>query len=742
MGYHDNRRGGFRDHQGGRGNNTGGLHAAYNFVPLSRWVYQPDWKDTVSHDIPLEDGLRGHLDIRIHAHSPILVGREQDREQPITFHQLPDGNFAIPGSSLRGMIRNVIEIAAFGKLRHRDNGRLGVRDLTNGAVPFYRQYLTRDRGNQTYEALSKSGWLTLKEGKWQLTPCAHARVEQHELRAYRKTDWPGDVRKRPSAAFKYEHWTRGGAELEIKFDCGPAENHPHNGKKLYYRKAEKLGTGSKTGMLVFTGQPGPNKHMEFIFFDEDKPKPIELPDTIVRDFMGIHEESDEWLAWAHPDKTRNPARTNQWREQFKDGIPVFYLQQPGAGGTPGERVHALGLAQMFKLAYQHSVGDMIDHSSPVHGDEETWDLADLLFGTAHSENPRLSLRGRANFSAAVCTEAAPKQLPPKATILNSPKPTYYPNYVVQDAEGGQLKGRDYRTYDGASPEIRGWKRYPARPVDPLRLFPTLEGKQKENKKVQVRLQPLESGVEFAGKLRFHNINPIELGALAWALTWGDNHELRHGIGLGKPFGLGQISIAITGAHILTNKRGDKEKSWQEYADKFADHMDQIVREHQLDQETTGWLESEQLTQLLAMADPRRAPDDPNALRHPRLEIGRNDFLDAKKRHQVLPEYSPFTGRRDRDIGWRSDTGASGGSASAHRWLEQNLQSLSAQHHTPEDTILFGRLLAEKWQAMEDGDDKAEVLALIRERWEQAGRWDSPQGKAAKKAKAIYSPEAE
>ena len=52
-------------------------------------------------------------------------------------------------------------------------------------------------------------------------------------------------------------------------------------------------------------------------------------------------------------------------------------------------------------------------------------------------------------------------------ILNSPKPSYYPFYVRQDMEpNGQVRG-DWRGYappahGAAGPEIRGWKRYPAR----------------------------------------------------------------------------------------------------------------------------------------------------------------------------------------------------------------------------------------------------------------------------------------
>lgn len=713
-----------------------GLHAPYNFVPLSRWVYCPDWSDRVSHDIPFADGLCGSLDLTIHAHSPILVGQEQDREKPLTFHRLPgpDGRFAIPGSTLRGLIRNVIEIAAFGKLRYVDDQRFGVRDLTSGAIPFYRQYLTRNRGNQTYEPLSKAGWLRFEGGDWKLIPCEHARVEHDELRAFLGDDWVRISKSdRPSAGQKYDAWMKHNGSFAIQFQAGTLRDQPHSGKRLHYRKASRLGEGPDQGMLVFTGQPGPNKHMEFIFFDPNEGRAIALKEA-ANDFLAVHAESEEWNDWNERQKPK------PWREKYKealsgkDDIPVFYLQEPNG------LVRALGLAQMFKLAYRHSVRDMIDHTNPRHRDEKVWDLTDLIFGIADSKDPKLSLKGRAEFSAAVCCDPSPHELRPTAVILNNPKPTFYPNYVLQDEKDGTLKGREYRTYDGAGTEIRGWKRYPARPIDPLRLFPTLEGKQRENRKVQVQLQPLAEGTEFTGRLRFHNLRPSELGALAWALTWNRDPGLRHSIGLGKPLGLGQINIDIAAADIRTNRRlreDEKAPTWKDCIEIFTRHMDEQYRNFQATPAPTGWLESEQLVQLLAMADPRHAPGQPGDLSHPHLDIGRNEFLDAKRAFQVLPEYVAFEGRRDCEIDWSTRDASSPGAANAERWLKERLQALSAQHHAPEDTLLFGRLLAQEWQQIEDMVLKAETLALIRDRWEQAGRWDSPQGKAAKKAKAIY-----
>ncbi|AXY00928.1 hypothetical protein D1115_06495 [Vibrio alfacsensis] len=41
------------------------VHAPYHFVPLSKWVYMPDWAHLVSHDHPFEDGHSGVIEYKL-----------------------------------------------------------------------------------------------------------------------------------------------------------------------------------------------------------------------------------------------------------------------------------------------------------------------------------------------------------------------------------------------------------------------------------------------------------------------------------------------------------------------------------------------------------------------------------------------------------------------------------------------------------------------------------------------------
>lgn len=718
----------------GHGSRTGGgtaqraqpprahIDAPYNFVPLSRWVYSPPWADLVSHDVPLQEGLSGSVAFTFTARTPILVGGKHGRDEAVAFFRLLDSRVAIPGTSIRGMVRNVVEIASFGKMRLVDERRLGVRDLTAGARKFYGDLMSRNHGdrNGPFEPRTKAGWLRYDGAKeqWIITPCQFARIDHSDLRTLGGVSFNG----RPSAREKYRLW--GGTNgLKVTFDPGPAVDHAHsNGKKLRYRKAGRVGSGSAEGMLVFTGQPGPNKHMEFVFFDEKQAQNRIVPSDVWRGFLDIHEETDEWGYW----KNRCP----------HGPVPVFFLEGNG-------QVSSLGLAMMYKLAYRRTIVETIRHTSPLHCSEASYDLAELIFGTV-SEDADGALKGRVSFSHAVC-EVEIGEASEIRAILNGPKPTYYPNYIRQDAESDswRLKGDHYRTYMDGDAEIRGWKRYPARTRAEV---PPLTPEQRQNVDVQVRLCPLPAGTRFTGTMSFHNLMPEELGALLWTLTWGGNAGLRHSIGMGKPFGFGQIEVAVQDASFAANRPGVAPPSLEALCGRFEECMDGAYRATQGGSKPPqAWRDSEQIVQLFSMADPIREKDFPGSLRHMRIEP-RNEFVAAKSRENlwVLPEYTAFKGTRDADLFNVPPVpalppGARGSASPASVWVEKALSEIVESGTSTLGDALRGRLLVEAWNAITDADLKAAVLKEIERRWRESGLgWgDKPLSGGAKKAFAAY-----
>ena len=616
------------------------IDAPYNFVPLADWVYCPDWASQVSHDLPFKDGLCGHLELTITAHSPVLVGREhRPDEAPCAGHpgqvhpyQLPDGRYALPGTALKGMLRNVIEIATFSRMALVDDQRLGVRDLTGG-LPAYQKAMTQTIDG-AFKPLARPGWLSFHpdhlgpgRGCWLIQACEYARIERSVLEAFLAKPWVKISKKdRPTTKEKYDAWLKH-KSLSVTFDVGLEQSHKHSKDKegkdkyLIYRKATNLGTGSQRGMLVFTGQPSPQKHMEFIFFGAIG-TPIRVREEIFRGFLDIHDQrtaNGPESPWAY------------WRNQAR--VPVFWLDD-GHGG-----VASLGLAMMYKLPYTHSLHDAIGHSSPRHLEDhriDQLDLTTLLFGRV-GQKPEDCLRGRVTIHHAVPEgQTQPQALP--ATILNGPKPTYYPNYICQpNAQNNRIpQKKRYSTLMEPDCKLRGWKRYPARPVEQVEPQ-SLTAEQTDNQAVQVILNPLPAGTIFRTRLTFHNLRPVELGALCWALTWGGQPSLRHSLGMGKPFGYGQIGIMIDAADLRPNRLDTTAPTWCDCVTVF---IETIEKAHRTGRPQGGpWRDSREIRTLLAMADPNRQPFGDSRLRHMHLSTEQeNDFKDAKNARLVLADY--------------------------------------------------------------------------------------------------------
>lgn len=89
------------------------------------------------------------------------------------------------------------------------------------------------------------------------------------------------------------------------------------------------------------------------------------------------------------------------------------------------------------------------------------------------------------------------------------------------------------------------------------------------------------------------------------------------------------------------------------------------------------------------------------------------------------------------VGYGAMEALSGAELNRCDWVDETIAALAKQHNAKERDILVGKPLANAWAALEDPELKERALVDIRSRWQAEGWWDEPQGKAAKKAKAIY-----
>lgn len=346
--------------------------------------------------------------------------------------------------------------------------------------------------------------------------------------------------------------------------------------------------------------------------------------------------------------------------------------------------------------------DLLRNSTSEHVGEGRFDLPSLIFGIKPREKAESGLKRRASFDLAVCEKGNHPLVTLERAVLLSPKPSYFPIYVRQP---GAEKGKDqlpiyqfrkddgwvadapvpYATYtplddqncdtkdidgDGIrrdeheKPELAGVKLWPARGAPAQRWRPDYLPADKHS--VETTLHARQAGTSFHCKLRFHNLRRIELGALLWAFSFGEDAawkagediakdiRLRHRLGMGKPYGLGEIAIAIRGVHAR-DIQDQPVNDPKPIIKAFTGHM---VHAYQAAaNREVSWENSVQIQTLLKAANPTEGANYNQRVRsrpgnrgsrdvckldymelNPKVRDW-NDFANAKKAAHFLPRYA-------------------------------------------------------------------------------------------------------
>ena len=659
-----------RNHQYNRGPQRGGhqnahdrrpqaepyMGAPFGFVPLSEAVVEPAWltprrlqgvNQRVAappvHDVPFEDGVCGTLALRIDAETPIFTRDPQDRQR---FFKLPDGRYAIPGTAIKGALRNIVEIAAFGRMDRVNDHRYAVRDLQNPAL--YTRFMADLRrnpatGQNEPTPLVEGGWLQRRAGAdgkgwvYQITPCDFAKIEYEPLerlasqRGVRGFD-PGT---KQSAVNKYTTWGNASRDVHVQVEV----SRPRGQEFLTNFGLAAL-QGGRPGTLVFTGQPshyrrnpqggrrrGTAKHHDFVFLRDCAYPPVDVPARVFSDFEFAHSDRGQQNNLGRSE-TPN-VEWGFWKQQLAEGkpVPVFFLRD-----TESRQVSAFGLAMMFRLPYRYSIHDAVRHVQQHAFDTEHGiDLASGIFGTVpFRETPAGGpmLRGRVSVGHALA-HGDPREDQMQSVILGQPSASYYPLYVEQthtkpsDPKVPWQPVRtnakpDYRTWQDDKVRPRGWKRY--RPL--TRVFiprpPTNAQGETKTANVETKFVPLRAGVSFLAPVAVHNLRPMELGALLWALDFGGNPSARHMLGYARPLGFGRCRMSLESADLMS-VRGETLTP-NACVERFVQWMEE--------QCGGRWASSPQIRELIALAQ----PVEPEKARYQRLDpgAGTNEFVDAKK----------------------------------------------------------------------------------------------------------------
>lgn len=517
------------------------FRAPFNFVPLNQTVVFPEWANRISQDIPFSDAISGTLELAVHAESDIFIRNGHTRdESDASFSKTADGRYFIPATSLKGAVRNVLEILSFGKVQNVVNRHFGLRDLND--TKFY--------GKKIRPGNIHCGWLYREDETYHLTDCgkpwriAAEELDRHfgtSLLSFIHTGNFRDDRNRMAQA-KYTMFESFGSLTGTFKSCDRLKN----GLKVV--QFSEQGT---SGQVVFTGQTsGGNKEKvkvyEFVFpNDPDMTKDILVPDTIFQEFDSIHQTSSDYVDY--------------WFKKLNTGerIPVFFMYK---GNEDDGELDAMGLAFMFRYPAFHSVYDAI----PDNLLSMRPDLASCIFGFS---NKYKSLRGRVQFGHAFA-DGIPEERPEYTISMASPKPSFYPFYLGH--------GNTWNTKGEI--QIAGRKRYPVRSV--------LQPFEVATANMENRMRPLSQGTVFKGYIHFHNLRRVELGALVSALTFHGHSECVHQLGGAKPFGYGKVRF-----HVKV-KDADCTCSLSDVMKEFEIWMTE---------KKNDWLYSQELKELFAMA---------------------------------------------------------------------------------------------------------------------------------------------
>ncbi|MEZ4726041.1 MAG: TIGR03986 family CRISPR-associated RAMP protein [Caldilineaceae bacterium] len=561
--------------------------APYNFVPLPERAIYLDPSKISGQD--RYSGQTGYVDCTLQTLTPLytrtalnpaffaewgekireMMANEQARQQYADFFHLGDPQVpVIPGSTLRGMIRTLMEIVGYGKIEWvTDSQKITFRSV---AAP------NDDPLKDPYEKILgkygrnvRTGYLRKIGERWWIQP---AKTPQQLGLA---------EQDKPYLQVKKSHLVEGDIPNLLFFDdanyrpqyhavCFKAEaRRGQKGSYTFYQVGNPdkqyiyKGTLVCTGNMDETGGGNTPRKKYAIVLEAD------LDQTMVAiDELAVQDYLDSLTDF------QREAPFDQRMGCLVDGRPIFYVP------NGRNKVRFFGHCPNFRVPACHSQNPWavtpLDLTPPALRHPYRIDLADTIFGYVKSQkqpnNGRQAVAGRIFFTDATFVGAkndlwvSQTAITPK--VLASPKPTTFQHYLVQDRERGHSPDnrRTLAHYGTATPEetvIRGHKLYWHKKdvtQQDLEEHPDncVEDWAKDTQHTQIR--PVNAGVTFAFRIYFENLTTIELGALLWVLTLPaqeSEKRYRHKLGMGKALGMG--SIHIKAQLVLSRRRDAKNK---------------------------------------------------------------------------------------------------------------------------------------------------------------------------------------
>lgn len=513
--------------------------APYNFVPLNNEPVKA--QELVPHDSYKDGCFSGYIDLALTTKTPLFIRGEGENLLML------EGKPILPGSSIRGMIRTLVEIVSFGKFRTNEKKEKIFYRLvgdTSRLGSSYRNKFSSDQ--QPYEINKiKAGLLQKKGKKYVIVPSKSEQSTQFYRVDMNIIDIPGytaDIDK-----YQYEIAGRQFTQFtfcEIYFMPVPSSTQIRHRFPLKYPLVTNVSltpiVGYSRGFLIVTGALGRKKHMQWIINEPaNRNNEIEISEEVVADYVS--------------DKNRESKANIFEKLNTNPFVPCFYLSEIINGN---EKIVNIGHTGLFRIPYEKYFQNHIPKE--VSDSNKILDFADSIFGNTDNSSKVYFEDACSNINDYLLE--APKQL----KILSSPKLSTFQHYLEQLPKGKDTPAKQLKHWNDDKINIRGYKLYWHRNthISETPKYQWIEeaGKPIGDSHPKPAIRPLRPDVEFSSRIRFDNLTKEELGALLFSLDLPEG--CCHKLGMGKPLGLGSIEIKPT---LTIIKRKDR------YSKLISDH---------------------------------------------------------------------------------------------------------------------------------------------------------------------------
>lgn len=496
----------------------------YNFVPLAEKVYAryPNADALPCHDTTHKDLLCGEIHCTITAETPISVS-----DGKAGFFCNAKGDYVIPGSTLKGLVRSNMQILGFGAMRPGEDfndSRLMYRVVAT-AADGVKKSLAEDYKNVLGIRSGESNPTKVKAG-YLVQRVADKKYVIHPVSSFYRVNrkWNDDNDKEKPGKWEEEYKK----EIEVWYQLN-SNGYP----TILKEQSEEQPEGTLPGVLLCTGKAvGDANHLYLFPAYEEKKEAVVLDNESVKTYLSDYEFRESTLKGT---SVRNNDSDEERREDAEiadekakrhwrlpklddDAVedtkpwPVFYINDSSC-------VY-FGRSYYLRVGFEHSLKEGLPEAHRLAGEKLTLDYPYAILGFTWKES-NIAYHSRVSFGDFVSnTEPLEASIP---VALSQPKASYFPDY----AENGVNYNSDFH--------IRGVKQYWLKDVQ--RQF----GNALQSG-IRSEIKVIPGKASFTGVIRFHNLHRDELGLLLWCLS------LEKGcfqmIGKGKPLGYGRSKVTI------------------------------------------------------------------------------------------------------------------------------------------------------------------------------------------------------